>query len=134
MLVLATDSTIRSGAYQRAIQEITSSLEITAVACPLFVPLVEEGWTDDPITAQVAHRYLDPILTKGLETVLLGCTHYPLLRHTLRGVLGAHTTIVDSAEVTAEAVALDLTKRRRLAPQKEAMDRYFVTGCWGTFC
>ncbi len=131
--VLATESTIRSGAYQRAIQDITASLEITAVACPLFVPLVEEGWLEDPITVQVAQRYLNPILSQGLETVLLGCTHYPLLRHTLRGVVGAHTTIVDSAEVTADAVAEDLEKRGQLAAKKEAADRYFVTDAGDRF-
>ena len=85
-------------------------------ACPLFVPLVEEGWHDDPIAEQIAHRYLDPLLAAGIDTLLLGCTHYPLLVPTLRRVVGDAIRLVDSAEAMAEVVATGLERGGLLAP------------------
>ena len=77
--VIATASTVRSDAYRRALLACRPGLEVRSLACPLFVPLVEEGWHDDPIAEQVARRYLEPLLAAGVDTLLLGCTHYPLL-------------------------------------------------------
>lgn len=106
--VLATESTVRSGAYPRALRRLRPELEILSQACPLFVPLVEEGWHDDPIALQVTERYLRPILDQGVDTLVLGCTHYPLLEPTIRQVAGDKVILVDSAEAVADEVAAAL--------------------------
>jgi glutamate racemase len=103
--VIATEATVRSDAYPRALRALRPDLEILSQACPLFVPLVEEGWHDDPITEEVAGRYLRPLLEAGVDTLVLGCTHYPLLKPVLHRVAGPDVTLVDSAEVVAEMVA-----------------------------
>jgi glutamate racemase len=106
--VIATESTVRSDAYPRALRRLRPELEVTSRACPLFVPLVEEGWHDDDITEQVARRYLDPMLAAGIDTLVLGCTHYPLLKPVLERVAGSGVTLIDSAEEVADTVAAAL--------------------------
>ncbi|HYO16763.1 MAG TPA: glutamate racemase [Thermoanaerobaculia bacterium] len=103
--VIATEATVRSDAYPHALRALRPDLEILSQACPLFVPLVEEGWYDDPITEEVAERYLRSLLEAGIDTLVLGCTHYPLLKPVLLRVAGPDVTLVDSAEVVAEMVA-----------------------------
>jgi glutamate racemase len=103
--VIGTPSTIRSGSYEIALRAIAPDVRIHSRSCPLFVPLVEEGWCDDAITEQVVHRYLDELLHRGIDTLLLGCTHYPLLKQVLRRVAGEGVRIVDSAVSTARVVA-----------------------------
>lgn len=102
--VIGTEGTIRSGAYQRALVERSPSIEVKAVACPLFVPLAEEGWGDHPVTDTVAQHYLGEILDWGAEALILGCTHYPLLTPSLGRVAGDGVQLVDSASTVAEAV------------------------------
>jgi glutamate racemase len=102
--VIGTSSTIRSGAYERTIQSLNPQIEVFSKACPLFVPLVEEGWFNDQITQQIAERYLTGIRASGVEALLLGCTLYPLLKNLLARVMGDKVTIVDSALSTAQAV------------------------------
>jgi glutamate racemase len=104
--VIATEATVSSHAYQKALHQL--GVQATEKACPLFVPLVEEGWVDHPVTEQVAHIYIDEILRDGArqaDVLLLGCTHYPLIRPLLRRVAPPHMEIVDSAESTAATVA-----------------------------
>jgi glutamate racemase len=104
--VVATEATVASHAYQRALHRL--GLEATEKACPLFVPLVEEGWVEHPVTEQVAHIYMDNVFSDGArdaDVLLLGCTHYPLIRPLLRRVVPARVEIVDSAESTAAKVA-----------------------------
>jgi len=104
--VIATEATILSHAYQKALAE--RGISATEKACPLLVPLVEEGWVEHPVTEQVAHVYLDEIFKDGArdaDVLLLGCTHYPLIRPLLRRVAPSRVQIVDSAESTAHAVA-----------------------------
>lgn len=104
--VIATEATVASHAYLRALHSL--GLEATEKACPLFVPLVEEGWVEHPVTEQVAHIYIDQIFRDGArdaDVLLLGCTHYPLIRPLLRRVAPPHVEIVDSAEATAAKVA-----------------------------
>jgi glutamate racemase len=130
--VLATESTVRSGAYPTAILRACanleiSALEITSVSCPLFVPLVEEGWQDDPITLAIARRYLEPLIDRQIDTVVLGCTHYPLLQPLLRQVVGDHVRFVDSAQVTAEHVAVELERLGLLTSSPGSEDHFFVT-------
>ena len=107
--VIGTEATIASGAYTRAIQALKPGLEIYTRACPLLVPLVEEGWTDNEIAECTVAHYLESLKASGIDTLLLGCTHYPLLRGLFERVLGPRVRIVDSATATAGAV------RERLA-------------------
>lgn len=106
--IIATEATVLSDAYPQALRALRPDLEILSQPCPLFVPLVEEGWLDDPITEQVAERYLRPLLDAGVDTLVLGCTHYPLLKPVLRRAAGPDVTLVDSAEAVAEVVAAGL--------------------------
>jgi glutamate racemase len=105
--VIGTEGTIRSEAYQRSLAACAPSVEVEAAACPLLVPLAEEGWGDHPVTDEVARHYLAPLLDRGVETIILGCTHYPLLRPSLQRVVGPGVALVDSASSVAETVAED---------------------------
>jgi glutamate racemase len=112
--VLATEGTVRGGAYQRAIASLNPSARVVAQACSLFVALAEEGWTEGAIAEAIAHSYVDPLFRGDprIDTLLLGCTHFPVLAAALRAVVGSSVTIVDSAETTAKAVAAQLRDRR----------------------
>lgn len=114
--VIGTASTVRSDAYRRALAELRPDLEVMSQPCPLFVPLVEEGWHDDPLAEEVARRYLEPLLEAGIDTLVLGCTHYPLLTPVLARVAGPEVTLVDSAESVAEEVAAGLAENGLTAP------------------
>lgn len=103
--IVGTESTIASGAYTEALRRRRADLEIVAQACPLFVPLVEEGWCDDPVTREVAERYLAPLIAAEIDTLVLGCTHYPLLAPLLQEIVGPQVELVDSAEAVAGVVA-----------------------------
>lgn len=105
--VIGTEGTIRSNAYQNTLAGRAPSVEVDAAACPLLVPLAEEGWGDHPVTDQVARHYLASLLDWGVQTVILGCTHYPLLRPSLQRVVGPAVELVDSAKAVAETVAED---------------------------
>jgi glutamate racemase len=106
--VVATESTVRGGAYQAAIHRREPHAVVEARACPLFVALAEEGWTDGPVVEAVVHRYLDDLFFADAaghpDTLVLGCTHFPVLAPAIRKVLGASVAIVDSAETTAAAL------------------------------
>lgn len=102
--VIATESTIESGMYTDVIQSHNPHAQVLGKACPLFVPLVEEGWTKDPVTYEVANRYLEPLLQSGIDTLIMGCTHYPLLRSTLRDIMGDRVTLVNPAYETTRGL------------------------------
>ena len=102
--VIATRATIISDAYGKAIRALDPAVSVTAVACPLLVPLIEEGLFDDEITRTMLRRYLDPLLRAGIDTLVLGCTHYPLLKGVIARLCGKRVTLVDSAENCALAV------------------------------
>ena len=102
--VIATESTIHSNLYQTLIQREDPEITVYGKACPLFVPLVEEGWTKDSITVEVAKRYLAELLEKDIDTLIMGCTHYPLLRTLLRRILGEQVTLVNPAYETSQAL------------------------------
>jgi len=108
--VIATEGTVQGGAYQRCIAKIDPQARVVAKACSLFVSLAEEGWVDGPIVAAIAHRYLDELLHEepAIDTLLLGCTHFPVLIDALRGVVGPRIAIVDSAATTAAELATQL--------------------------
>jgi glutamate racemase len=118
--VIGTAGTIGSGAYERAIRRLAPDAEVIARACPLFVPLVEEGWFDRPATALIAEEYLAPLRDQGVGALVLGCTHYPLLRPLLQRVMGAGVVLIDSAAETATAVAGALAERNLLTSGEPA--------------
>jgi glutamate racemase len=123
--VIGTDATIRSGAYPAAIARIRPEARVRTVACPLFVPLAEEGWADTDVARLVARNYLEGLTGDGIDTLVLGCTHYPLLRGVIGSVLGQGIGLVDSAEATAEETAMLLEKGGLLAAGAEAPAHHF---------
>ncbi len=110
--VIGTEATVKSGAYRKAIVSINPFSDVFEKACPLFVPLIEEGWLEDPVTLEVARRYLLPLLEKGIDTLVLGCTHYPLIKKVLTNVCG-DVALIDSAEAVANEVVRILPSRRK---------------------
>ena len=103
--VIGTVGTIGSNAYARAIHAAAPGARVEQLACPLFVPLVEEGWFDRPATELIAAEYLAPLRRAGIDTLVLGCTHYPLLKPLLERVMGPAVTLIDSAQETAAELA-----------------------------
>jgi glutamate racemase len=103
--VIGTRATIRSGAYEKTLRELDTTLKVTSRPCPLLVPLIEEGWLDDPLTDRIVARYLEPLIDAGVDTLVLGCTHYPLLAPAIQRLVDGDVTLVDSARNCAAAVA-----------------------------
>jgi glutamate racemase len=103
--IIGTNATIRSGAYTRAITEANPKAKTFTAACPLFVPLAEEGWSTGEITEMIAEKYLETLQEADIDTLVLGCTHYPLLTETIASVMGPDVTLIDSATATANEVA-----------------------------
>lgn len=99
--VIATEATISSGIYNRYIKENDSNSTVLGKACPLFVPLVEEGLWEDPVTDEIAKRYLTELIDVGIDTLILGCTHYPLIRSTVGRIMGPDVALVNPAYETA---------------------------------
>jgi glutamate racemase len=118
--VIGTRATIKSGAYERALNSLDSKIKVTARACPLLVPLIEEGWLKHPITDQIIMQYLGPLIGEGIDTLVLGCTHYPLLRPAMARLLGDKITLVDSAQNCANAVRDLLIREELRAPESNA--------------
>ena len=116
--VIGTRATIKSGAYERAIHNIDPTIEIAARPCPLLVPLIEEGWLNEEVTDRVIARYLEPLVNQGIDTLVLGCTHYPLLTDAIAGFLQSKVTLVDSAKNCAKAVAELLDEESLRAPER----------------
>ena len=110
--IIATKATIASSAYHRAIHALHPNLTIFSQACPLLVPLIEEGWIEDEVTDAVLYRYLDPMLLEKIDTLVLGCTHYPLLKKRIASIIGPEITLVDSAENCASNIKLLLEEKK----------------------
>jgi glutamate racemase len=102
--VIGTRATVYSRAYELAIHAINPEIKVTSQSCPILVPLIEEGWLEDPITDQVIQRYLEKLVRAGIDTLVLGCTHYPLLKDAIQRFVGPEITLVDSAYNCAAAV------------------------------
>jgi len=124
--VIATERTIASGAYQQALRALDPGLEIYTRACPLLVPLAEEGWVDGDVPRSVVETYLGSLRRSGIDTLVLGCTHYPLLRSVIGEVMGDGVALVDSAEETAREVSAALTAKG-LARTGQGSTSFFVT-------
>jgi glutamate racemase len=126
--VIGTVGTISSQAYQKAIHRRSQKTEVFAVACPLFVSLAEEGYVDKRATLLIAEDYLEPLTLKGVDTLVLGCTHYPLLKKVISQVMGGKVRLIDSAEETAKEVRSFLTDQGLLRiPRGRAFHRFFVS-------
>ena len=110
--VIGTTATINSNAYTHALRGIESSIQITAQACPLLVPLVEEGWLNGPVPLEITASYLKSINMANVDTLILGCTHYPLLKPMIKDIVNDNTVIIDSAETVAEGVATILLDKK----------------------
>jgi len=106
--VLGTKATIQSQAYIKALKQLDPDVFITQQECPLLVPLVEEGWEEDPVTDKILRRYLDEVLEIGVDTLILGCTHYPVLKPAIRRVVGHGIALIDSADVLARQLQNDI--------------------------
>jgi glutamate racemase len=123
--VIGTTATIQSSAYARAIKKIDSAIEVVTRACPLFVPLAEEGWVDNEVARLTAQTYLHGLKEDGVDTLVLGCTHYPLLKGIIAEVMGDGVRLVDSAEETARTVAETLRAGDILRPSSEKGNHHF---------
>jgi glutamate racemase len=123
--VIGTTGTIGSGAYEKAIESLDPRCSVQGVACPLFVPLAEEGWLDGEIPRRIAETYLEPLRGGSVDTVILGCTHYPILRDVIADVLGPAIHLVDTAEATVEEVRRRLESLDLLRESREAGSRRF---------
>lgn len=133
--VIATEATIASNAYVEAIRRVSDLAEVTQAACPLFVPLAEEGWTSEPETFSIARKYLRPIVDRSPDAIVLGCTHYPILRDVIRQTVGENVTLIDSGEATAAEVEQLLNESglaNTVKPKHERrlcddLDHFYVT-------
>jgi glutamate racemase len=135
--VIATEATVSSRAYAEAIRRASARAEIVETACPLFVSLAEENWTREPETRSIAEKYLREIVEKKMDALVLGCTHYPILREVIQQIVGAQMTLIDSGEATAEEVK-QLLEKKNLANENPArretarrlcddLDHFYVT-------
>jgi glutamate racemase len=119
--VIGTSATIRSQAYRRGLQAGNQSAKVFARPCPLLVPLVEEGWTRHEVTTAILREYLEPLLRHNIDTLVLGCTHYPLLKRAIRQVAGKAVTLVDSAESCARFLREHLQELHLLHPDRNRL-------------
>jgi glutamate racemase len=124
--VIGTAGTVSSGAYERAIHAISPDADVVARACALFVPLVEEGWLDHEATRIVAREYLVPLRDACVDTLVLGCTHYPLLKPLLAEIMGDDVRLIDSAEETAAETGRVLAERGLRAHEGSTPTHRFV--------
>lgn len=125
--VIGTYGTVGSGAYPAAIDRQAPGAAVISRACPLFVPLIEEGWIDHPVTRQVAEEYLLELRAANLESMILGCTHYPLIAPLIAALMGPTVTLVDSGAEAARALATLLRERGQLAPAGEVRHRFYLS-------
>jgi glutamate racemase len=125
--VIGTEATVQSGAYTRALKEADTGIEVYSRACPLFVPLVEEGWTDNDVVEMTVKAYMGSLKQSGIDTLILGCTHYPLLKKVIRKFMGSGVRLVDSAEETAQEVEAALKKGGLTRKTGKGVHSFFVT-------
>ena len=125
--VIATEGTINSHIYTEYLSRTNPGVQVFGKACPLFVPLVEEGWLEDPITKEIASRYLDEIKQAGVDTLVLGCTHYPLLLHTVQEVMGDEVTLVNPAYETARRLKQVLEEQHLINENHPVAHKFFVS-------
>lgn len=127
--VIATRATVNSGIYEEFLRKTNPDIQVFKKACPLFVPLVEEGWINDEITDCIIHRYLDELLEKDIDALVLGCTHYPLLRHRIQAAVGDKVTLVNPAYESSKAFKYLLEENNLLCEDttRELKHRFYVS-------
>jgi glutamate racemase len=125
--VIGTAGTIKSKAYERAIRQLAPETEIVSRACPLLVPLVEEGWFNHPASELIAEEYLAPVRARNIGVLVLGCTHYPLIRPLLQEVIGEKVKLIESGKETALALEAVLRQQALCAPAQSATHRFVVS-------
>lgn len=126
--VIGTEATTKSDAYKREIIKNNASSQVFQKACPLFVPLVEEGWIEEDVTYKIAEIYLSELREKGIDTLILGCTHYPLLKNVIQKTIGFDVYLVDSAVETAVEIRRILEKEKMMrCCDKERYIKFYVT-------
>ena len=123
--VIGTIGTVNSNIYTQYLHELNPDIQVFSKACPLFVPLVEEGWIYDSVTIEVAERYFSELKGSGVDTLVLGCTHYPLIRHVLQKVIGENVTLVNPAYETARRLKKVLLEQDLLTDRKEVGEHLF---------
>ncbi len=132
--VIGTEATIRSGAYAKVLEKLSPGVKVFSRPCPLFVPLVEEGWVDNDVAFLTAENYLSGFAENGIDTVLLGCTHYPLLKKTIAAVMGGGVTLIDSAIETAKEIRKVLEEKDFSRGDSRPPERdFYVTDAPGRF-
>ncbi len=125
--IIATEGTVSSGTYSNVLMNLNPSLQVFSKACPLFVPLVEEGLLYDPVTLEIADRYLYDLLSYDIDTLILGCTHYPLIRRTIQKVVGEEVVLVNPAYETAKELESVLRERDMMSDENRGSHRFFVS-------
>ncbi|MFU0827804.1 MAG: Glutamate racemase [Lachnoclostridium sp.] len=125
--VIGTEATINSGIYNIYLSKTNPNIKVYGKACPLFVPLVEEGWISDPITMEVAKRYMSELKEYDIDTLVLGCTHYPLIRHTIGAVVGDKVTLVNPAYETARTLKEVLISKGLESTAPAGDHRFYVS-------
>lgn len=130
--VIGTQGTVNSGTYEKEIKELNNDIEVYQKACPLFVPLIEEGLLNDKVTFEMAERYLKDLKNK-IDTLVLGCTHYPLIKDTLKKVVGDEIILIDSAEETAIEVREILYSKRLLRSDNGSINEFYVSDAMEKF-
>jgi len=126
--VIGTHATVSSGAYEKAIRKISPRYSVFTQACPLFVPLVEEGWAEDNVTRTIARTYLGGMKAKAVDTLIMGCTHYPILKDVLKKVMGSSVALIDSANEIAKEARNILDAGGLLnSPRAKGRDMFFVS-------
>lgn len=133
--VIGTAATIGSDAHKRFITGLSNSAEVFACSCSLFVPFVEEGWTDadDPVVLETVRRYLQPLIDSKIDTLIMGCTHYPILEDTIKRVMGKEVTLINAGKTVAKAVKNYLYKKDMLNTNKNGEYKFFVSDKTTTF-
>ncbi len=132
--VLGTTGTINSGSYEKMLKHLSADAEIYTRACPMFVPLVENGYLNSEATNIIAREYLLPLKEKGVDTLILGCTHYPLLYETISAIMGSEVTLIDSGSVTADEVKEKMKVADMLNESgRPGLNRYYVTDAVSQF-
>lgn len=125
--VIGTKGTIKSRSYELEIKQIKPKAKVTAVACPLFVPFAEEGWLSGRVVLEVAKAYLKPLKHARVDTIILGCTHYPLLKPIIRKVMGGNVILIDSAQQVAVEVKKILTQEGLLSKNGKGKHKFYVS-------
>ena len=125
--VIGTNSTIRSRAYENEVKQLNPLVKVTALTCPLFVPFVEEGWLSGKVVLEVARTYLKPLKSAGVDTVILGCTHYPLLKSVIKEVLGEKVELIDSARQVGMEVKKTLSVEGLLNKERRGRHKFYVS-------